>query len=80
METNEALERCEKFSHRRWDVAVLLSFFAGGFGADRFYLGYRWLGVLKLLTLGGLGLWGFADFVLLLYGKRNDADGLPLVR
>ena len=72
------LELQEQVSSRRWDSAVRLSLFAGGLGADRFYLGYRWLGLLKLVTLGGLGLWAFADFISLLNDNLRDADALPL--
>ena len=72
------LERQEQVSSRRWGRAVRISLFAGGLGADRFYLGYRWLGFLKLVTFGGLGLWAFADFISLLNDNLRDADGLPL--
>jgi len=58
--------------------AVLLSFFVGSFGVDRFYLGHVGLGVAKLLTLGGLGIWQFIDFVLILFGAVKDQNGLPL--
>ena len=59
-------------------VALLLGFFLGVIGADRFYLGYTVLGVVKLLTLGGLGLWVLFDLYLVATKKLPDAQGLPL--
>jgi TM2 domain-containing membrane protein YozV len=56
-----------------------LSFFLGGLGIDRFYLGYTGLGVAKLLTLGGLGIWALIDFIMIALRKVTAADGSALV-
>jgi len=63
-----------------WLVAVLLSALVGGLGIDRFYLGYIGLGILKLLTLGGCGVWYLIDLILIVTNKMKDANGRPLVK
>ena len=67
-------------SDKRWGIAFCLSLFLGYFGADRFYLDYIGLGVLKLVSFGGLGIWYLIDLILLLFGKMRDAHGGVLRR
>jgi len=59
-------------------VAFVLSWLLGCFGADRFYLGYTGLGVLKLITLGGCGIWQLIDFALIGMCSMKDAQGNSL--
>lgn len=67
--------RTEYFQRKSFIVAWLLSLFLGGLGADRFYLGKIGTGILKLLTLGGLGIWSLIDLVLILSGTMRDHAG-----
>jgi TM2 domain-containing membrane protein YozV len=63
---------------RSWIVAVILSFFLGALGVDRFYLGYTGLGILKLVTLGGCGIWALIDFIRIIMNSLPDAQGMAL--
>jgi TM2 domain-containing membrane protein YozV len=63
---------------REFLVALLLSIFVGALGIDRFYMGYIGLGILKLVTFGGCGIWTLSDIILIATRKLNDADGNPL--
>jgi hypothetical protein len=60
-------------------VATLLSFFLGGLGIDRFYLGNIGMGVAKLLV-GWLtaGIWPLVDFIIIVAGAAHDGQGLPV--
>ena len=51
---------------------LLFSIFLGGLGVDRFMLGQTGLGVAKLLTCGGLGVWAFIDMFLIMGETRQE--------
>ena len=68
------------FSEKEWLTTILLSFFVGWLGIDRFYLGYTGLGILKLISLGGFGIWYVIDLILIVTGNLKDSQGLPLRR
>ena len=54
-----------------WMFSLLLGFL----GVDRFYLGKVGTGIVKLLTLGGLGIWWLIDLILTLAGLQRDKEG-----
>lgn len=66
------------FSDKDFTTAILLSFFLGVLGVDRFYLGQTGLGIAKLLTIGGCGIWALIDLILIATRKVNDSSGRPL--
>lgn len=47
-------------------MALILSIVAGGLGIDRFYIGDTGLGIAKLLTCGGCGIWMIIDYFLII--------------
>lgn len=55
----------------------IVSFFLGGLGIHRLMMGYSnwWL---MLLTAGGCGIWTLIDFIQILTGNMNMADGRKL--
>jgi len=49
---------------RNFVLALLLSIFLGWLGIDRFYVNHVGLGLLKLFTVGGFGIWWIIDIVM----------------
>jgi TM2 domain-containing membrane protein YozV len=64
---------------KSYTTTLILSILLGGLGIDRFYLGYTMLGILKLITGGGLGIWWLIDIILIATRKLTDAQGNALV-
>ena len=48
-----------------WTLTLIMSVLFGSFGVDRFIMGHIGLGILKLITLGGFGLWWLIDLILI---------------
>lgn len=65
-------------SNKSYLTTFLLAFFLGWLGVDRFYTEQIGLGIVKLLTLGGCGLWSLIDTILILTGTRKDKFGRDL--
>nr|XP_023022484.1 TM2 domain-containing protein almondex [Leptinotarsa decemlineata] len=67
--------QCNWTGGYRWAVSLALSISLGGFGADRFYLGYWQEGIGKLFSFGGLGVWTIIDVILISLHYLGPADG-----
>lgn len=66
---------CRNVNGYSYKVAVALSLFLGWLGADRFYLGYPALGLLKFCTVGFCGIGSLIDFVLISMQIVGPSDG-----
>ncbi|EDV27104.1 TM2 domain-containing protein 1 [Trichoplax sp. H2] len=68
-------EFCHYSNGYSFQVALSLSVFLGMFGADRFYLGYPALGLLKLSTFGFFMVGQLLDVILIATQVVGPADG-----
>lgn len=58
-------------------VSLVLSLVLGVYGIDRFYIGDTTMGILKLVTCGGLGIWTVIDWFLIMDAtKQKNAEKL----
>lgn len=52
-------------------TSIIVSLLAGTLGIDRFMIGDTGMGVGKLLTCGGLGIWAIIDWFLIMGATRE---------
>lgn len=52
-------------------TALIISLLGGMLGIDRFYIGDTGMGIGKLLTCGGLYIWGIVDWFLIMGATRE---------
>lgn len=65
------------FSDKEWLMMVLIAWIGGSLGIDKFYKGETGLGIAKLLTCGGCGIWALYDAIMIALRKQHDVDGRP---
>lgn len=79
---NELKARLSKLSQNQFNaiqgiqlkdpmIMLLLSLFLGSWGIDRFLLKEIGLGIIKLLTAGGCGIWTIVDWFLVMNKTRE---------
>lgn len=52
-------------------MMLIISWFGGFLGLDRFLIGETTLGVIKLLTGGGCGIWAIVDLFLIMSATKE---------
>lgn len=74
----QGMEQAAMTSDKDWTVLLLLSILLGGLGVDHFYTGKIGTGILKLITIGGCGIWALIDIIMVVTGGFKDSNGLPV--
>jgi TM2 domain-containing membrane protein YozV len=64
--SNDRMSQVQTFQFKSPTTAIIISVLIGQLGIDRFYIGDTGLGIAKLLTCGGLGIWTIVDWFLIM--------------
>lgn len=62
---NSQLSVIQSVDYKDPTTLLIISIFLGGLGIDRFVLGQTGMGIGKLLTCGGMGIWTIIDWFLI---------------
>jgi TM2 domain-containing membrane protein YozV len=62
----------QSIQYKDTTTLLLVSLFIGSLGIDRFMLGQTGLGVAKLLTCGGMGVWTIIDWFTVMGRTREN--------
>ena len=60
-----------------WVLTLIMSIIFGQLGVDRFIMGHIGLGILKLITFGGFGIWWLIDLILI--ATKHEFEGVTWV-
>lgn len=61
-------------------LALVISLIGGALGIDRFFIGNIGLGIAKLITCGGLGIWTIIDWFLIMdAAKEKNVSQLQML-
>lgn len=61
----KSVKKDSKGREVNWVLCLVMSIIFGWIGVDRFLMGQVGLGILKLITLGGCGIWWLIDLILI---------------
>lgn len=71
---SEFKKPCVRYTGHYFQSTLIYSILLGFLGVDRFCLGWTGIGVGKMLTVGGLGIWWVIDIILLITGNLTPND------